>query len=460
VNGTQFFLAVAACATGLIFSPTAQAQLTWSSAAADGIMSTGGNWVGGSAPASSGSSLTFTTSSTTALTNDFASLSVTGLTFNGSSAFILSGNAITLAGTLTVSNTTTAKTINTDLILSGNRSISMPNSSALTIGGAISGTNMVTKTGAGTLTLSGVNSFSGGLQINNGAVKLSGSGTLGSSTGTLTMAQSIATLDLNGTAQSVGNFTGAGGTVLNNASATNSTFTIGQGNTGGGTFSGAIIDHATGTGTMSLAKTGSGTVTLAGPSTFTGGTTVSAGTLTLGSSTALSGATGDFTLAGGTLGTSVSSTTVGGNLMFSSGSIDLNGTSAGTLTLASGKNFSMSGGTLNFTLGSSYDQIVSAGSGALSFIGGTISFDVAGVGFSYASSYQIFSGFGSASFGSLTLSGFDTAAYAANISSSGALSFSAAAVPEPSTYAFIAGVFALSCAVLHRRRSTGCAPRR
>jgi autotransporter-associated beta strand protein len=46
-------------------------------------------------------------------------------------------------------------------------------------------------------------------------------------------------------------------------------------------YSGVIADGATG---MTLTKTGAGTQTLTGPNTYTGATTVSAGTLTLGAS--------------------------------------------------------------------------------------------------------------------------------------------------------------------------------
>ncbi|MDB6115947.1 MAG: hypothetical protein JWQ62_2892 [Lacunisphaera sp.] len=414
-----------------------------------------------------------------------------------------------------------------------------------TLATAVTGSGALIKRGGGTLTLTAANSFVG-VTIALGRVNLSGSGTLGNTSGALSLASS--TLDLGSTTQTVGavslanstimgtgtligssynfvngsilanlagsgaltktggsllelfnpnTFTGAtmvtagtiqidnnlalqnsalntaGAGVVSLSSVTTPTFgglsgstalasvitsgyggvtalTLNPGTGSSGTYSGVIADGAAG---MTLTKTGAGTQILSGDNTYSGGTTVSSGTLTLGSVTSLQGATGTLAVSGGTLETSVSSTAIGGNLTFSSGTIAPNGTGAGSLTLAAGKTFAMSGGTLNLTLGSSFDQIISAGSGTLALTGGTIDFGTSGAGFSYASSYQIFSGFGSASYGSLTLGGYDTAGYSAAISNAGLLTFSAAAIPEPSTYAALAGALALGFAAWRRRLS-------
>ncbi|MBC7368618.1 MAG: PEP-CTERM sorting domain-containing protein [Undibacterium sp.] len=217
-------------------------------------------------------------------------------------------------------------------------------------------------------------------------------------------------------------------------------------NTGTTTFSGSIGETTGGAG-LSLARTNDGP----GAHTYTGNTTVESGTLTLGSAITLQAATGALIVTGGALATSVAATTVGGHIIFSGGALSLNDNSAGSLTLTAGQNFSMSGGTLTLTLGSSYDQIVSVGSGILGLSGGTITFDTGGAGFSYSSAYQIFSGFGSTSFSSLTLSGYDTTNYLASISSSGQLSFAAAAIPEPSTYAACLGGLSLTWAWRRRK---------
>jgi len=130
----------------------------------------------------------------------------------------------------------------------------------------------LTKAGAGILTLSSANSYTGTSYIYGGTLKMSGAGTLGASGSPLTMAGG--TLDLNATSQTVGSFAGTGGTITNNGGGT-STLTIGAVNTGG-TFDAIIAD---GSGTISLSKVGTGTVILGGTNAYTGNTTLYAGTI-------------------------------------------------------------------------------------------------------------------------------------------------------------------------------------
>ena len=170
-----------------------------------------------------------------------------------------------------------------------------------TLSSIIGGTGALNKTGTGTMVLSGINTYSGGTVLGAGTLQLSGSGTLGSTGGTLTV--NGGTVDLNGTNQTVGNLTGSGGTILNNSTGTNRTLTIGYSNGTGGNYAGVIADHTSGTGTVALTKTGTGTITLSGTNTFTGATTVSGGTLTVaGASTGALGSTASITVnSGGTL---------------------------------------------------------------------------------------------------------------------------------------------------------------
>ena len=208
-------------------------------------------------------------------------------------------------------------------------------------------TGGITKAGAGILVLSGANTYSGGTTISAGTLQLSGSGTLGSTNGSLTVNSGI--LDLNGTTQGIGNLTGSGGTILNNATGTNVTLTIGNGNGAGGDYQGVIANNTSGTGTVALTKIGSGTITLSGANTYSGGTTLSAGTLQLGSSSTGSitngpVGTGTLTLNGGTLSSNVGDfittrsianpITFGGDVTFGTntnfGALSLSG--AGTLT--------------------------------------------------------------------------------------------------------------------------------
>jgi fibronectin-binding autotransporter adhesin len=189
----------------------------------------------------------------------------------------------------------------------------------MTISAAISGSGFgITKSGSGTLTLSGINSYTGGTTINSGKLLLSGSGTLGATTGSLTM--NGGTLDLNGTNQSVGALNGSGGTILNDLAGGTKTLAIGNGDASG-SFSGTITDHSgLGSGFVKLVKTGTGTENMTSiTSNYTGGTDINGGVLLSNSSN------------GGALGRgpiTVNNTgTLGG-----SGTID----SAATITVKSG----------------------------------------------------------------------------------------------------------------------------
>ncbi|RYD90868.1 MAG: hypothetical protein EOP50_15240, partial [Sphingobacteriales bacterium] len=144
--------------------------------------------------------------------------------------------------------------------------------------GAGGGAVGFTKMGGNTLTLSGANTYSGGTIVRGGTLQASGSGTFGTATNALTI-NAGAAVDLNGTNQSVGALNG-GGTVINDLAGT-STLTISN-ELAGGNFSGTIAD---GIGTVAVVKTGDGFQTLSGASTYTGTTTINAGTLKVGSST-------------------------------------------------------------------------------------------------------------------------------------------------------------------------------
>jgi autotransporter-associated beta strand protein len=156
------------------------------------------------------------------------------------------------------------------------------------------------KTGAGTLILSGNNSFVGPITINQGAISVSTIAGKGQACnlgrGDLTLNGGV--LNYTGTAPSVSTSRGftlgaAGGAIdVQNAAASL-------------TFTGAVTGGQAG-----LTKTGSGTLTLAGTNTYTGLTTVTAGVLDLVDRS--SGWTGAFRpiLSGG------SASVQGGKLIF------------------------------------------------------------------------------------------------------------------------------------------------
>ncbi len=123
----------------------------------------------------------------------------------------------------------------------------------------------ITKAGPGTLVLAGLNTYGGSTTVNAGTLRAGLANTLPSTTA-LTVA-SGATFNLSGFNQTAGSLAGAGSVTLGAAA-----FTLGGANTST-TFSGPI------SGAGSLTKNGTGTQTLSGTNSFTGGLTVNAGKL-------------------------------------------------------------------------------------------------------------------------------------------------------------------------------------
>jgi autotransporter-associated beta strand protein len=227
--------------------------------------------------------------------------SANGVLGNSTNAVVLGSSGTT--GTLQYTGATASSTKKFTMATGGTGAFQIDTAgTTLTLSGIIDGSGALSKTGAGTLSLSGVNTYSGGTTVSAGTLQLSGSGTLGSTSGSLTV--NGGTLNLNGTNQGVGNLTGSGGTILNNATGTNATLTVGNSNGTGGNYAGVIADHTSGTGTVALTKTGTGTITLSGINTFTGTTIVNGGTLALAAAptTSALGSTTSITVnSGGTL---------------------------------------------------------------------------------------------------------------------------------------------------------------
>ena len=236
--------------------------------------------------------------------------------------------------------------------------IDVTNSSArLTLGGVISGANGLLKYGAGTLVLTGANTYVGGTTISTGTVAISADNNLGAAGGALTLG--------GGTLEATNNFAldRTRDVTLNSPGGTfnvdnNSTFTMG--NTIGG--AGA------------LTKTGAGTLVLSNAvNNYGGGTVISGGTLALGTDSGASekdGAlsSGGVMITGGSQlrlgGGAATTNSIGNSLTLNSGMIyAVDGVQhlTSTLTVNSG------GGTLAAQAGTKdlfLDGVVS-GSGAL-----------------------------------------------------------------------------------------------
>lgn len=214
-----------------------------------------------------------------------------------------------------------------------------------------------------------------------------------------------------------GNFAGTVGS-NGNAGFANQGLSIRKSGPGTQVFSGPIV------GSNVEVTVSDGVLELSGANTFTTAgvniINVSGGTLRAASASALS--SGTLNINGGTLTSTVASITSGGATL-ANGTLALNGSSAGTLTLATDTNFVMSGGTLNYSVG---DQIAGAGVGTFTLSGGTL--DLGGSISNYNISYNLFTGFASGTVDALLLSitGYDNANWTAALDSTGTLSFTPA----------------------------------
>lgn len=246
---------------------------TWTGAVSTS-WSTAGNWQDNRAP-SAGHILVFPSGATSFTPNNdiaaattFAAITVSG------SGYTISGNSITLgSGNMTASYASGSSTISMAVILPADRTVTVTNSSAtLTLSGIVSGAFTLTKAGSGTLALSNANTY-GATTISAGTLQIGS----GSTTGTL-----------------------GSGNVTNNAALSfnrSDTWTVSNTISGSGTVS----------------KIGAGTLTLSSSNSYSGATTISAGTLKISADNNLgtapgSATAGHLTFSGGTLATTASFT--------------------------------------------------------------------------------------------------------------------------------------------------------
>ena len=237
-----------------------------------GVISGAGNLIkGGTANLTLSGNNTF--SGGTALNN--------GTLIVGSNTALGTGALTTAAGTTLDAGTTVA--LSNAVALGGN--LNVAGNANLTLGGVVGGSGGLTKNGAANLILNGANTFSGGTTLNAGTLTVGNAAALGS--GALTVANA-ATLDSNTSV------------ILNNNVALNGNLSIGGSN---GMILGGVLSGAS-----QLIKNGTANLTLNGANTFTGGTALNAGSLTVGNGAALG--TGTLTVggAGATLNSSANVT--------------------------------------------------------------------------------------------------------------------------------------------------------
>lgn len=294
----------------LVFTPTISfaAQRTWDGST-DATWNDATNWDG--IPLDTADDIVLNGVGTNPTTNDFAAgFELTGITFAAATpALTITGANLDLSGASSVINSSTAtQTIDLNLTLNGGQTLDADlgalafggtinnGGNALTvqgpfdttISGVISGAGSLVKTEAGTLTLSGINTYTGVTTLTTGTIDLGANlGATATSIGdgtTLNLTSSVTnggatthtltgTLDLNGyTYTSTGIYTLANTSILNldvssstasgSVVATAAGSTLNAGATIGVTVTGAVADGSTYTIIQSdAAETGGQTVT-------------------------------------------------------------------------------------------------------------------------------------------------------------------------------------------------------
>ncbi|MGH3583940.1 MAG: autotransporter-associated beta strand repeat-containing protein, partial [Mycobacterium sp.] len=280
------------------------------------------------------------------------------------------GNTLTVGtGGITVDSGAPAPIINSPVALGVAQTWTNNSANDLTANGAVSGAFALTKAGTGTLVLGGSNTFTGGLVINDGAVRVANTDALNSTTPQAVTfgpsAPSTAKFQTNGNSITIGALaTDAtpGTPIVENANVTPATLSVSQATN---TVYAGVIQDGTGGGALSFVKRGTGTLSLSGANTYTGTTLVGNGRLLVdgsigaGAVSVTANADNRTALLGGT-GTVNGAVTVttptgsGRSNVITAGDVG----TTGTLTLGSGLTI-QSGAIASFDIndGGTYDSI-------------------------------------------------------------------------------------------------------
>jgi len=386
----------------------------------------------------------------------------------GTGAVQLNGATLT---TFATGNGATAATVSNNIAVSGSAAFMVNSGGNLSLNGTL--------TGSGSLTF-GNSSANNSIFLNLTNSLSSGTITMANSTNAVRFSSVNAgnanvafvfnnaganrdTVDFTTGTISFGSLAGTGLIQANNATGTK-TISEGALNTDT-TFSGAI---GGGSGTIALTKVGTGTLTLSGNNSYSGGTTISAGKIQITNASGSGIGTAAISVNGGTsatlggTGIATGAVTVDNGSHLAPGAITTasNFGSAGTITLSSASGLTLTNANMDFdlstTAGGTNDK-VALGTANLTF--STLNFNFAGTTLDTTTAYTLISTTGSLSAG--TVAGITSSftnvtggSYAAsyNFVAGTGLQVTFTAIPESSSAAF-AIVTLLGMVVLIRRRN-------
>ncbi len=263
------------------------ATITWSGATNG--WSTNTNWAGGVLPAS-GDSLVFdvTGAGGLSLNNNLTSsvFNIAGITFTANAgayviggaapATVNTGNAFVLTGSV-INSSTALETINAPFSMTAVQTFNA-SAGSISLGGVVSGTGGIAKTGANTLSIAGLNSFSGGTTLSAGTLRVSTALALG--TGALTVSGS----------STLGTIIGGGTALLSNATSIGSGIALSLDGGNADLFLTGVISGA-----GSLKATSGGNVFLFNTAnSFSGGTSLTGTGILFGTAIGNTGSNGSF----------------------------------------------------------------------------------------------------------------------------------------------------------------------
>ena len=350
----------------------------------------------------------------------------TGGTTLGAGELIIGSDSAIGSGTLSINSAwlsiSAPITLANAIVINGALSITSP--AAVALSGDISGAGGLIKTGSGTLTLSGRNTFNNGARLQEGTLALSGGAALADSCYLVVVAGTQLCLN---DSETLGALDGGGAVTLGA-----NTLTLSRAGGNAAVFSGAIE------GDGALVKAGGGTQVLSGDNTFTGGLTIDGGELQLTGGAALADSTAVCVNANGRLQL-FANETIG--TLTGAGTVALG---ANTLTVSETSDTSFSGaitgtggltksgvGTLTLVGTNSYTGATTVNAGTLELASGAAIADTGALTVATGATLKInndetigaLAGAGSVELGSstLTVGGSESTVFSGVISGSGEL---------------------------------------